>query len=97
VNTLVPQERRNQALLKVNPANRAGPMVHVECIIPHRELVRVKIYNPAGREIFTIVNKQLNAGTYRYWWNTNTVPQGCYLVKMQSVSYSFVKNFSIIR
>ena len=38
VNTLVLQEMQNQAHLKVNPTNRADPMVQVECTIPQSEL-----------------------------------------------------------
>ena len=65
--------------------------------LPHFERVTVTTYDLTGRTVAVLVNKCLGSGSHRITWNTQYIPSGCYTIKLQLGSYSFVKNFSIIR
>ena len=59
--------------------------------------VALKIYNLSGREISTLVNRNLGAGDQRISWDTKNVAVGCYAVRMQVGSNVYVKNVPVSR
>ncbi len=48
-----------------NYPNPFNPSTTIEFDVPKKSRVNLKLYNILGEEIFTIVNKELNAGNYR--------------------------------
>ena len=78
-----PQGKRiYQENFKIGTANCSGSKIAVEFNIPRSERMTIKMYTPAGREMASLVNKHLDAGSYRYFWDTHTLAQGCYAIKL---------------
>ena len=47
-------------------------------------LVTLKVYDTLGREVATVVEKELPAGNYKYQWNASGFASGLYFYKMQA-------------
>ncbi len=76
-----------------NPFN---PSTTIEYAIPVSNHVTLKIYDLLGREVRTLVDRYVTAGTYNVVWDGrdeagNTVPSGAYLYQMRSSHYSQAK------
>jgi photosystem II stability/assembly factor-like uncharacterized protein len=89
--------QRETSDFHIRPPSHTSPFVTVAFSLPQSEHITVKTYDLSGRTIAVLVNKSLGSGSHRITWNTQNMSSGCYMIKLQSGSYSFVKNFSIIR
>ncbi|MFQ6674943.1 MAG: T9SS type A sorting domain-containing protein [Fidelibacterota bacterium] len=64
-----------------NPFN---PSSTIEFSTPRAGPVVLTVYDLLGREVATLLNRELTAGYHKVHWNAGTVPSGIYLVRMQS-------------
>jgi len=46
--------------------------------------VRLVIFDQTGKEIVSLVNKQLSAGLYNYDWDASSYPSGIYFYRLQA-------------
>lgn len=64
-------------------------------------LVRIVIYDVLGREITTLVNEQLNPGTYEVEWPATGVasnfPSGVYFYKLETQDFTETKRMVLIK
>jgi hypothetical protein len=65
--------------------------------LPNSEKVLIGIYNLSGSEIATIVNMRLGSGLHRLLWDTRTVASGCYTIRIEAGSRSYVKNIPLFQ
>jgi len=66
-----------------NYPNPFNPMTNVKFQIPKSGVVDLKIYDILGNEIETLINRQLNPGTYEVSFNASRYPSGIYFYKMR--------------
>ena len=64
-----------------NPFNAA---VTIRYQLPERSPVRLSMYDVLGREVQTLVNSEMQAGTYSAVWNANQFSSGMYFCRLQS-------------
>ena len=57
----------------------------------------IVIYDLLGKEIETIVNEQLNAGTYAAEWYASDYPSGIYYYKFSAGDYTETKKMVLIK
>ncbi len=50
--------------------------------IPRQSNVRIAVYDVFGRDVKTLINKQLNAGSYEIKWNASNLNAGIYYYKI---------------
>jgi len=50
-----------------------------------------------GREIETLVNENLNAGTYNADWNAANYSSGIYFYKLETVDFSEIKKMVLVK
>ena len=55
------------------------------------------IFDLLGRRISTLINGQLNAGSYSVVWDASNVPSGIYFYRLQSGNYSETKRMMLIK
>ena len=75
--------------IKGNYPNPFNPMTKIRFSNDRTSNVRVHVYSLLGERVNTLINKQLNSGTYDITWNgTNSqgkvVPTGMYLYEVES-------------
>jgi hypothetical protein len=64
-------------------------------------MIRLIIYDILGREIATLVNEELEPGTYEVEWDTSNNPSGVYFYKLimsdASAPLSITKKMVLIK
>ncbi len=69
-------------------------------ISPERKgglFTRMTIYDISGKEITTIINEQLQPGSYEVEWNAASYPSGTYFYKLSSDIFSDSKRMFLIK
>jgi hypothetical protein len=100
VGVLNPKPQRvilSQSNFKVLTPSLANANATIEFTLPHSDRVAISIYNLSGHEIASLVNKNIGQGAYSIAWNTRNVAAGCYMVKMQAGTDTYVKSIPIVR
>lgn len=59
--------------------------------------VKIKIYTVAGEQVTTIVDGQYAAGSYKQTWNSNQLPAGVYLYKIETESFTETKEMILVK
>lgn len=77
--------------LKQNYPNPFNPITSIQFSVPTSCFVTLKIYDLLGKEIETLVNEKRSAGKYTVEWNGKGVPNGIYLYRLQTHSYTETK------
>lgn len=72
-----------------NYPNPFNPSTQIKFGIPEPSIVTIKIYNILGKEIATLLNKEISPGNYNINWeardsNGQLLPSGAYLVKFNA-------------
>jgi hypothetical protein len=62
-----------------------------------RENVTVTIYDLLGRHIASLVNEQMQPGTYTITWNARDIPSGLYLYRLQSGDFTQTKRMLLLK
>ncbi len=65
-----------------NYPNPFNPSTMISFDIPKSDLVKLSIFDALGREISTLVNEQLQPGTYEVEWNAADYPSGVYFYRL---------------
>ena len=78
ISEIVPDEYH----LSQNYPNPFNPVTNLEFGISKLGFVSLKIYNMLGKEVATLVNANLNPGTYKYNFDASALPSGAYFYKL---------------
>jgi len=83
-----------------NYPNPFNPVTNINFNIPKSGVVELKIYDATGREISTLINRELKAGKYNYDWNAAAFPSGVYFYRILidgGNSFNDVKKMVLIK
>lgn len=74
-----------------NYPNPFNPSTRIKFQIPERSDVTLKVYNILGKEITTLLNKELSPGNFTFDWeakdsNERLLPSGIYLIRLYAVN-----------
>lgn len=67
-----------------NYPNPFNPSTKIRFELPSSELVKLTLFDVAGRSLGVLFNGKLNAGTYEYEWNASNNPSGVYFCRLES-------------
>ena len=59
--------------------------------------VQLKIFDILGNEITTLVNQQLQPGSYEVEWNASNYPSGVYFYKIKTEGFTQTKKLMLIK
>ncbi len=79
--------------LKQNYPNPFNPTTKIEFSIAKSGFVSLKVYDIVGREVATLINQELNQGTYLKTVSGENLSSGMYMYKLVSGNYSETKKF----
>jgi hypothetical protein len=68
----------SSTVLEQNFPNPFNPSTTIKFTIAARQFVTLKVYDILGKEVASIVNEVLPAGTYSRTWNAASMPSGMY-------------------
>lgn len=86
-----------ETLLSNNYPNPANPSTIISFTIPSRLFVTLKIYDVLGKEVTSLANEELNAGSYFRTWNAATMPSGMYFYRLQVGGFTETKRMVLLR
>ncbi|MCI0450616.1 MAG: T9SS type A sorting domain-containing protein [Chlorobi bacterium] len=96
IGTEIPKEFE----LKQNYPNPFNPVTNIRFDVPiieaHRN-VSLQIYNVLGREVTTLINEQLNPGTYEIQWDASNYPSGVYLYQLKASEFSETRKMVVVK
>ena len=84
-------------VLEQNYPNPFNPNTTITFSLPSKSYVRLKVFDLIGREIASIVDEELSAGTYLRQWTAINISSGIYFYRLQSGSFSETKKMVLLR
>ncbi len=88
--------------LHQNYPNPFNPTTEISFNVPTASEVNISIYNVLGQQVITLVNRELNAGSYSISWNGldaagNTLSSGVYFYKINANALGEKANYTSVR
>ena len=83
--------------LKQNFPNPFNSVTKIEFEIPQKNFVQLIIYDALGREVETLMNKELKAGSYNDVWNAEKYGSGIYFYKIEVGDFTDIKRMVLIK
>jgi hypothetical protein len=100
VNTVGVQNQNttvNDFNLYQNYPNPFNPATKIKFDIPKSALVKLEIYDITGREVITLVNQNLNAGSYEATWNAEGFSSGVYFYNLSTDNFTSVRRMILLK
>ncbi|MBK8553187.1 MAG: T9SS type A sorting domain-containing protein [Ignavibacteria bacterium] len=83
--------------LSQNYPNPFNPVTNLEFGISMTEFVSLKIYDMLGKEVATLVNEELDPGTYKYSFDASGLTSGIYFYKITAGDFTETKRMNLIK
>ncbi|MFH0734041.1 MAG: T9SS type A sorting domain-containing protein [bacterium] len=83
--------------LNQNYPNPFNPTTTISFSLPAKEIVTLKIYDALGKEVASLYDEELQAGTYQTQWNASSVASGVYFYRLQAGKFSSSKKLMLIK
>ena len=83
--------------LSQNYPNPFNPATTIKFAIPKSSLVKITVYNLLGKEIETVVNEYLQAGTYQTQWDATKYSSGMYFYRITAGNFTNSKKMLLIK
>jgi uncharacterized delta-60 repeat protein len=83
--------------LQQNYPNPFNPETKIRFSIPKENFVRIKVYDILGREVSSLVNKQMTPGTYEVSFDAASLSSGIYLYRIETAEFSDVKKMMVVK
>ncbi len=84
INTGIP----NVYSLSQNYPNPFNPSTKIKFALPSTSFAKLVVFDALGRELETLVNEQLNAGTYEAVWSANKFSSGVYFYTLTTSEFT---------
>ncbi len=95
--TQIGNEIPNNFKLYNNYPNPFNPVTKIKFALPKNSQVKLTVFDMLGREAATLVNEELNAGTYNAEWNAANFSSGVYYYRMVTSDFSEVKKMILVK
>ncbi|MDD5673539.1 MAG: T9SS type A sorting domain-containing protein [Chitinivibrionales bacterium] len=96
-NIQLQQGMLDQENIKIYSPNHSNHNVNIKFSLPHSDLVTIKIYNLSGKEMISLFNQYVDAGTHSLNFDTRNIATGCYVGRIQVGTNAIVKNILVSR
>jgi hypothetical protein len=88
--------------LSQNYPNPFNPTTMISFTLPHREMVRLSIYDLTGREVRTLVHALHSAGDHSLTWDGRNdaglvLPSGVYFYRMEAGQYAVTRKLMYLK
>ncbi len=83
--------------LSQNYPNPFNPETTIKFTLPQRSKVKLEIFDVLGRVVSTIVNSNLDAGSYRYNWNASNFASGVYIYRLTANDFASSKKLMLVK
>lgn len=83
--------------LNQNYPNPFNPETKIKFALPKEGFVKLSVYDASGREIESLINQKLNAGTFEVTWNGANLSSGIYFYTLKTEGFSETKKMILVK
>ncbi len=83
--------------LAQNFPNPFNPSTKIEFSLPVKQEVSLKVFNLLGQEIATLLNKEMNEGTYNLNFDASSLSSGVYLYQLRAGNFVQTKKMTLLK
>jgi hypothetical protein len=80
-----------------NYPNPFNPSTKIKFALPHNSLTKLVVYDLLGRELQTLINKELEAGYHEIIFDASIFPSGIYFYRIQSGKFVQTKKMILMK
>lgn len=84
-------------VLMQNFPNPFNPETSISFNLPKSSFVELKVFDSKGSEVSTLVNENLQTGSYQYNFKANNLPSGVYLYRLKTSDFSETKRMILLK
>ncbi|MBM2841695.1 MAG: hypothetical protein HW412_2223, partial [Bacteroidetes bacterium] len=90
-------ETPKEFTLLQNYPNPFNPSTKISFQLPAVSFVTLRVFDLLGREVGTLVNKEMEAGSHSVTWDAADVSAGVYFYKLQAGAFGDVKKLLVLK
>jgi hypothetical protein len=90
-------EKTSGLILRQNYPNPFNTVTTFSFNLPSKSFVTLKIFDLLGRELETVISKELEHGRHTWLWNARKLPSGTYYYRIQAGNFTETKKLEILR
>lgn len=83
--------------LSHNYPNPFNPSTKIKFALPKSGNVSLKVYNPLGQEVTTLVDQELTPGVYEETWNATGTASGVYFYRLRAGDFVETKRMLLLK
>lgn len=83
--------------LSQNYPNPFNPVTNIKFDIPKSGLVKITVYDLLGREVTSLVNQQMQPGSYSVDWDASNYPSGVYFYRIETETFTDSKKMILLK
>ncbi|MEO8211324.1 MAG: YCF48-related protein [bacterium] len=87
----------NDFSLSQNYPNPFNPTTNINFSIPKSSFVTLKVYDMLGKEVASLVNENLNPGSYYFDFNAANLTSGIYFYKLTTLNFTDIKKMTLLK
>lgn len=84
-------------VLKQNYPNPFNPVTNIEFSLPIAGNVKLDIYDITGKLVASLLDQDINTGTYNVTWNASNISSGIYFYKLSTKYFTQTKKMMLIK
>lgn len=86
-----------RTVLRGNYPNPFNPATTIEFSLARDQFVTLKVFDVRGREVITLVSRDLAAGEHRYDWNAAGLADGVYLYRLTAGDHAETRKMTLVK
>ena len=83
--------------LKPNYPNPFNPSTQIAFDLPESTDVRLMVFDVLGRQVATLINQSMKAGTHTVSFDAQRLASGVYIYRLEAGSFSMTRNMMLIK
>ncbi len=93
----ISNEVPSEYTLQQNYPNPFNPVTNITFSVPKAGLVKLTVYDAAGRESAVLLNGKLSAGLYNYDFDASQLASGIYFYKLEANDFTQTKKMVLVK
>lgn len=83
--------------LSQNYPNPFNPLTNIQFEVPKAGNVKLTVFDALGREVTSLVNQNMDAGSYKVDWNASEFPSGVYFYRIETGDFTQTRKMILIK
>jgi len=89
--------RPHEFALEQNYPNPFNPSTKIKYQIPNASLVKLLVYDVLGNEVATLIDKEMQAGSYEVDFDASNLPSGIYFYTLNSGEFAKTRKMMLLK